>query len=89
LQGWTTEDALLEGQRTNIEHLVNMVTDDNAIFLVFFGQIETNLIGCVYLKHKAALKSAYLGMLAVRPDLQARGYGKFIMSTAETYAVNN
>jgi hypothetical protein len=25
----------------------------------------------------------------VRPDLQARGYGKFILSTVENYAVNN
>jgi len=47
-QGWTTEDALLEGQRTDIETLVDMITENNAIFLVFFDQTETNLIGYCY-----------------------------------------
>ncbi|CAF0886052.1 unnamed protein product [Adineta steineri] len=28
-------------------------------------------------------------MLAVRPDLQTQGFGKFIISTAENYALNN
>jgi ribosomal protein S18 acetylase RimI-like enzyme len=28
-------------------------------------------------------------MFAVRPDLQARGYGKFILSVAENYAISN
>lgn len=35
------------------------------------------------------VKKAELGMLCVRPDLQNRGYGKFIISIAENFAVHH
>ncbi|CAF2534055.1 unnamed protein product [Rotaria sp. Silwood2] len=41
---------------------------------------------CVPLQHDTKVKRAHLGMLTVRPDLQTRGYGKFIISVAENFA---
>jgi GNAT superfamily N-acetyltransferase len=88
-QGWTTEDALVGGQRIDVQMLADMINDNTSVILVFFHPIKKMLIGCVYLKHKSAIKTAYLGILTVRPDLQTQGYGKFIMSVAENYVVNN
>jgi GNAT superfamily N-acetyltransferase len=88
-QGWTTEHFLLGGQRIDVDMLADIINDSTGVFLVFFDPIEKFLVGGVYLQHKSAAKSAYLGMLTVRPDLQTRGYGKFIMLVAENYAVDN
>jgi len=88
-QGWTNENEIITGKRTNVTNVLNMITDHNTIFLIFFGETDQVLKGCISLTNKSELKSAYLGMFAVRPDLQARGYGKFILSIAENYAIRN
>jgi ribosomal protein S18 acetylase RimI-like enzyme len=88
-QGWTTEDSLVGGQRVDIQMLTDVINDHKNVILVFFDRTDQTLIGCVQLQHKPEVKSAYLRMLTVRPNLQGQGYGKFIMSVAENYAVNN
>lgn len=88
-QGWTTEFSFLGGQRLDVEMLNDIINDETSVILVFFDPIEKFLVGSAQLQHKPTTKSAYFGLLTVRPDLQARGYGKFIMSVAENYAVNN
>ena len=87
-QGWTTEADYLDGQRIDIEMLTDMITDPNTVVLLFLDRQEETLVGCAYLKHAASPNHALLGMLTVRPDLQSRGYGKFILSIAEDYALN-
>jgi N-acetylglutamate synthase-like GNAT family acetyltransferase len=72
-----------------MQNLVTIITDEHYVMIVFFDECETNLVGCVYLYHKAEFKTAYLGMLTVRSDAQSRGYGTFILLVAETYAINN
>jgi GNAT superfamily N-acetyltransferase len=87
-QGWTSADSLFEGQRTDTKMLTDIINDHTNVILVFFDLTEKTLVGCVHLENKPALKSAYLGLLTVRPSLQRQGYGKFILSVAENYAVN-
>lgn len=84
-QGWTNEEALIGGLRTHPSILTNMLQEKNNVILLFFNKIENTLIGCVHLKYNPTERSVWLGMLTVRPDLQGQGYGKFILSTAETY----
>jgi len=88
-QGWTTEHWLVGGQRINVEMLTDIINDNTSIILVFFDPTEKFLVGCARLQHKPITKRAYLGLITVRPDLQMQGYGKFIMSVAENYAINN
>jgi len=85
-QGWTNENELISGLRTNSDTLRSIINSDESLILVFFDEIEKMLIGCVHLQHKSEIKTAYLGMLTVRPDLQTKGYGKFILFTGERYA---
>ena len=88
-QGWTDENGLIFGPRTNENQLFNMINDGKSVFLIFSGGVDHVLKGCINVRHEAETKTANLGMFAVRPDLQNRGYGKFILSTAENYAISN
>jgi N-acetylglutamate synthase-like GNAT family acetyltransferase len=80
-KGWTTEEHLLDGLRTNTNKIKNMIREDH-VELAFNN--EGHMVGCVYLeKRKDVL---YLGMLTVRPLIQTQGIGKALMAEAEVYA---
>lgn len=82
-QGWTHEADLLGGQRTDLASLAGIVADPaQRILLAFEGD---TLLGCVQIRGKRQ-GLAYLGLLAVDPDLQSGGLGKQLMAAAETEA---
>jgi ribosomal protein S18 acetylase RimI-like enzyme len=80
--GWTTEADLLDGQRTDAEELAGILADTDARLLLATRGHET--VGCVLLRREAT--GAYIGMLAVRPFLQAVGIGKRLLAEAEKRA---
>ena len=82
-KGWTTEADLLEGERTNIPGLTQMLNKKNAVILRYCDEDNT-LRGCVYLEKKDS--KMYLGMLTVSPTEQAKGIGKKLLSASEEYA---
>ncbi|CAF1383356.1 unnamed protein product [Adineta steineri] len=88
-QGWTNENTLVLVPRANAKSLSNMIQIGKSIMLMFFGEDDQILKGCICLSPQLESKTATIGLFAVRPDFQARGYGKFIISTAEKYAINS
>ena len=84
-KGWATEADLLGGIRTDEEAMTEMVTRPDALVLKYFAEDE--IIGCVYLKNQHP--KLYLGMLTVKPDIQAQGIGKKILHASENYAKEN
>jgi ribosomal protein S18 acetylase RimI-like enzyme len=80
--GWTTEADLLDGQRTGAEELTGILNDTDARLLLATRGRE--IVGCVLLRREAT--GAYIGMLAVRPFLQALGIGKRLLAEAENRA---
>jgi ribosomal protein S18 acetylase RimI-like enzyme len=80
--GWTTEADLLDGQRTDAEELAGILNDSSARLLLATRGRE--IVGCVLLRREAT--GAYIGMLAVRPFLQASGIGKRLLAEAEKQA---
>jgi N-acetylglutamate synthase-like GNAT family acetyltransferase len=88
-QGWTNENEIVSGQRTNTQKVSDIIANDKSVFLMFFGEADHILKGCVNLLHKPESNTACLNTFAVRPDLQSRGYGKFILSVAENYVMSN
>ena len=74
-RGWTTEADLLGGQRTDPDTLRELLSEKNNTFLLLHRGAD--LIGCVFLQQKA--RSAFLGMLTVKPDLQAGGRGSRLL----------
>ena len=81
-KGWTTEADLLEGIRTSETSLQDMIKHPDAVILVLVDADEIK--ACVYLEKRA--EALYLGMLTVRPDLQAKGFGGLLMKAAEERA---
>ncbi|GGG50130.1 GNAT family N-acetyltransferase [Hymenobacter glacieicola] len=82
-QGWTTEAHLLDGQRTDLEDLRELLRAPGATFLLARNP-EGELLGSVYLQHQSP--DLYLGMLFVEPAQQAQGLGKLLLAAAENHA---
>lgn len=83
-RGWTTEADLLDGIRTSEDSLQKMIQKPESVILVL--EEEGSINACVYLEHRGQV--LYLGMLTVKPDLQARGLGAMLMKAAEEKALN-
>ncbi len=81
-KGWTTEEHLLDGIRTNEKLLTQSLNDEGTTFLKYSN--NGNILGMVMLKNQK--DKLYLGMLTVSPELQGGGIGKKLMSAAEDFA---
>ena len=82
-QGWTTEADYIEGQRTDAATLArDLAADPEARLLMLHEAGE--LVGSVWLE-PAGEGAWYLGMLTVRPDLQAGGVGRRLLAAAEDW----
>jgi ribosomal protein S18 acetylase RimI-like enzyme len=85
-QGWTTEADYIDGKRTSVELLTaDLKAQPRAMLLGWRETAQGPLHGCVWLE--PAQGSAWsLGMLTVRPGLQANGTGRRILAEAEAAA---
>lgn len=83
--GWTTEADMVSGERINADGVLSLMQEKNSYFLVETEEMQ--IIGCVHLHHENR-ESLYFGMLAVKPDIQAKGIGRRILSAIETEARN-
>ena len=82
--GWTTEADLIGGEvRTDLGDVTRTFEREGSVFLVSRSE-EGETVGCVNLQRKG--ERIYLGMFAVRPDLQGRGIGGSLMYAAEGHA---
>ncbi len=80
--GWTTEADLLGGQRVDPDGLREAIGRQGSVVLLHESAGE--IIACVALEKRA--DDCYLGMLTVRPTLQATGVGRGVLAAAELYA---
>lgn len=81
-RGWTTEADLLDGQRTDEQEILELIQAEGSLILLCLQGAE--VIGSVNLQKVE--DAAYLGMLVIRPDLQARGIGRQFIQAAEALA---
>jgi ribosomal protein S18 acetylase RimI-like enzyme len=77
--GWTTEADLLGGQRTDVEDIASILAESDARLLL--ATEGDAILGSVLMRREP--EGLYLGMLAVRPQLQAKGVGKRLLAEAE------
>jgi ribosomal protein S18 acetylase RimI-like enzyme len=80
--GWTTEADILGGQRTDMDEVTAIINSASARLLL--AHCNEQLTGCVLVRDENS--SAYIGMLAIRPDYQAHGLGRKLLGRAEQYA---
>jgi len=81
--GWTTEADLLDGQRTDAEEISSLIGANDSLILLCLSGNE--IIGSAHLE-KVDSKTAYMGMLVIRPVLQGKGLGKRFIHEAEQSA---
>lgn len=84
-EGWTTEAAYLDGQRTDELTLLEEIKDPKKNLFCLRQENSNEIIGTVLLeKFQDSLGAGcYLGMLTVRPNLQNAGAGKWLMLEVE------
>ncbi len=77
--GWTTEADLLDGQRTDIDEISEIIGAINSrIRLAFQSEM---LVGCVRIEEEDA--AGYIGMVSVNPTMQSAGIGRQLLAEAE------
>ncbi len=81
-QGWTHEADLLSDSRTDLETLATLIDADSRLLMAVDGD---TILGCVNIASRDD-GLAYLGLLCVDPELQARGLGKQLIAAAEATA---
>lgn len=84
--GWTTEADLLHGLRTTPQTVAEIIRRQDAFMLIGVRDDEIVATLCVELQVLAGRNTAHFGMIAVKPTLQGRGYGKLLLSAAEAIA---
>ncbi|WP_330177143.1 GNAT family N-acetyltransferase [Streptomyces sp. NBC_01498] len=79
---WTSEAGLLEGQRTDVRGVLEVIEAEGSRLLM----VETGgeLVACCQLEHRGP--AAYFGMFAVDPRAQGGGLGKRVLAEAERRA---
>jgi len=86
--GWTTEADLLDGQRTDPESLRQVIQSPGQAILCLRSTDDGPIDGCVQLARftEGNTLAVHLGMLTVRPSLQAGGLGATLVEKAEEFA---
>lgn len=79
--GWTTEADLLGGQRTDEAAICDFIAGAPQQRMLLHEDVDGLLQACVQLQHRGDY--AYLGMLTIRPTLQAAGLGRALLAAAE------
>lgn len=80
--GWTTEAAIIQGDRTNRQEIEIAMQNSGAHFFVV--NLPSMLASCIYVAPEK--EHAYIGFFSVHPDLQGHGLGKYMLEQAETFA---
>lgn len=87
LKGWTTEAALLGGQRIDATMLTEILEDPQAKLLLAVKPnpdvAVADIVGCVKLEPDGLTRE--LGLLTVDVDCQGQGVGDFLLATAEEF----
>jgi GNAT superfamily N-acetyltransferase len=83
--GWTTEADLIGGQRVDPDGIREKIAHPGSVILV--QEQDQLLVGCLHLEQTGA--DCYLGLLTVRPTMQAMGLGRHLLEGAERWAVEH
>ena len=82
-RSWTGEAHLLDGQRTDVSAVEDILKEQHSRILLASDESD-RLIGCVHIKK--TLEGCYLGMLTAHVDYQKQGLGSALVSEAERVA---
>ncbi|AMS06025.1 GNAT family N-acetyltransferase [Acidipropionibacterium acidipropionici] len=76
--GWTTESGILDGQRTDLREISELIANPDGGLLTL--REDDRIVATCQLERRS--DHAYFGMFAVDPAAQAHGLGKYLLSEA-------
>ena len=77
--GWTTEADLLDGLRITTPEVATLIKREDAFVLI--GVLRDQVIASIACEHLE--NTAKFGLIAVKPTLQNKGYGREMIKAAE------
>ena len=77
--GWTTEADILDGQRTDIAEMSQIISGIRSRVRLAFQ--SERLVGCVRIEQEES--AGYIGMVSVSPTMQSAGIGRQVLAEAE------
>lgn len=80
--GWTHEADLVDGGRTSVRQVAEIIAAPDSLMLVGLKGLE--VVACVHVEREG--KHCHIGMFAVNPALQGAGVGKQLLAYAEEQA---
>ena len=86
--GWTTEADILDGARVSTADIAAIIKDSlnaSSPKFIIIGEKNDAIIGTICCEKNE--KYAHLGMIAVKPSAQNKGFGKALIQAAETIAL--
>jgi GNAT superfamily N-acetyltransferase len=85
-KSWTGEEHLVRGPRITLDGLKQILTSPEQVILIaeLVDSAEPKIVGCIHLTKEG--EHTHVGMLAVDPDTQSVGAGKFLMTWTEQVA---
>ncbi|RDS85485.1 GNAT family N-acetyltransferase [Dyella psychrodurans] len=81
-RGWTTESDLLDGRRTDVQLVSELLVSPDSVVLL--ASIDNVMRACCHVERHD--DSAYFGMFAVDPSWQGSGLGRQLLGEAERMA---
>jgi ribosomal protein S18 acetylase RimI-like enzyme len=81
--GWTTEADLLDGQRTDVRAVAEILRAPGSTVLL--AEAGGELVACCQLERRPEA-AAYFGMFSVQPGGQGQGVGRQVLAEAERIA---
>lgn len=83
-QGWTTEADMLDGRRTDVAGVADLITRPDSMVLLV--ESDGVLLACAHVEKLGT--AGYFGMFSVRPAQQGGGVGRAVLAEAERIARN-
>ncbi|QUD88200.1 GNAT family N-acetyltransferase [Phenylobacterium montanum] len=85
--GWTTEASYIDGQRTSLALLAEeLAATPTPSLLLLRREAGGDILACAMVEPHIDEGYAYLGMITVKPGLQAGGVGRAMLEAAEAHA---
>lgn len=81
-EGWTHESEIVAGPRTDAVQVREVIKRPESVLLVAAN--KDVIAACVHVERRG--EDAYIGMLAVSPELQGQGLAKNMLERAERHA---
>jgi ribosomal protein S18 acetylase RimI-like enzyme len=83
--GWTSENGIVSGTRVDAASIESLLAQQRTVILLLRPTTTSVPIGCIVVQLDEDARCE-LSMFAIHPDEQAAGYGRTLLTAAETYA---